>query len=275
QRVPRRRLAGGIHGQQRHADIHGQQRARRGHPAHVLRPRCPAEDGDGARGDPHGPLGRRGRDHQLKRLVLAAALVSLAGSARAEIALLSNGMTLKVTSWRQEGDTTYLTLKDGGEVGAPSVLVQGVVPDEVVDEVLEAPVEPGAGPRDLRALAEAAARKHRLDPALVLAVVSVESAFRPDAVSPKGAQGLMQLMPGTARSLDVADPLDPAANIDGGTRYLGSLVSRYDGDLDKALAAYNAGPGAVDRHNGVPPYKETQGYVKKVKRKYKGNREGS
>jgi len=204
----------------------------------------------------------------LKRLVLAAALVSLAGSARAEIALLSNGMTLKVTSWRQEGDTTYLTLKDGGEVGAPSVLVQGVVPDEVVDEVLDAPVEPGAGPRDLRALAEAAARKHRLDPALVLAVVSVESAFRPDAVSPKGAQGLMQLMPGTAASLGVRDPFDPEQNLDGGARYLRGLVEQYGGNLVKALAAYNAGAGAVSRHGGVPPYRETREYVKRVLRRY-------
>ena len=204
----------------------------------------------------------------MKRLLLTVALVSLAGSARAEIALLSNGMTLKVTAWRQEGDTTYLTLKDGGEVGAPSVLVQGVVPDEVVDEVLEAPVEPGGGPRDLRALAQAAARKHHLDPALVLAVVSVESAFRPDAVSPKGAQGLMQLMPGTAASLGVRDPFDPEQNLDGGARYLRGLVEQYGGNLMKALAAYNAGSGAVSRHGGVPPYRETREYVKRVLRRY-------
>jgi soluble lytic murein transglycosylase-like protein len=205
----------------------------------------------------------------MRSVLAAAVLVLVAADARAEIAVLTNGMTLKITARRVEGDVAFLTLKGGGEMGVAASLVRGVVPDEVIDEIV-----PGAG-GDLRALAVEAARRHGLDPDLVLAVIAVESAFRPDAVSPKGAQGLMQLMPATARSLDVSDPMDPAANVDGGARYLGSLVARYDGDLDKALAAYNAGPGAVDRHNGVPPYKETQGYVKKVKRKYKGNREKS
>jgi soluble lytic murein transglycosylase-like protein len=205
----------------------------------------------------------------MRNVLLAAAVLLVAAEARAEIAVLTNGMTLKITGQRVEGDVAFLTLKGGGEMGVAAALLRGVVPDEVIDEIV-----PRAG-ADLRALAVDAARRHGLDPELVLAVIAVESAFRPDAVSPKGAQGLMQLMPATARSLDVADPMDPAANVDGGTRYLGSLVSRYDGDLDKALAAYNAGPGAVDRHNGIPPYKETQGYVKKVKRKYKGKREGS
>ena len=103
----------------------------------------------------------------------------------------------------------------------------------------------------------------------MLAVVSVESGFRPDAVSRKGAQGLMQLMPGTARELGVKDAFDPAANLDGGTRYLNALLLQYKGDLKRALAAYNAGAGAVKRHGGVPPYRETRDYVQKVLERYK------
>jgi soluble lytic murein transglycosylase-like protein len=165
----------------------------------------------------------------------------------------------------------FLTLKGGGEIGTPVSQVRGFVPDEIVDEVLQQ-ARPQAGSQaggDLRQLASDAARRHGLDPALVQAVVSVESGFRPDAVSPKGAQGLMQLMPTTAASLGVKNPMDPSANLDGGSRYLQSLVTQYGGDLKRALAAYNAGPGAVSRYGGVPPYRETRQYVDKVLRRYK------
>lgn len=199
----------------------------------------------------------------MSRSLLALALLSLAGtSARAEIALLSSGLTLKLDGHRAEDGLVVLVLKGGGEMAVPPATVRGFVPDEVLDELA---VPPGG---DLRAIAAAAARRHGLDPQLVLAVVSVESGFRPEAVSPKGARGLMQLMPRTAESLGVEDAFDPEQNLDGGARHLGQLLTLYGGDLVKALAAYNAGEGAVDRHGGVPPYRETRAYVKKVLERY-------
>ncbi len=225
-----------------------------------------AEDGDG---DGHHRQRHRGlgdgvrRLRTMRRAILLSLLLTVpATGARAEIALLSSGLTLKLDGHRVEDGLVVLALKGGGEMGVPASAVRGFVPDEVLDEV----AAPAGG--DLRELAAAAARRHGLDPDLVMAVVSVESGFRPRAVSPKGAQGLMQLMPKTASSLGVADAFDPAQNLDGGTRHLGQLLTLYGGDLTRALAAYNAGEGAVDRHGGVPPYRETRAYVKKVLERY-------
>jgi soluble lytic murein transglycosylase-like protein len=111
---------------------------------------------------------------------------------------------------------------------------------------------------------DAAAQKYGIDPAVLKGLIKQESGFNPNAGSPAGAQGLTQLMPGTAASLGVTNVHDPAQSIDGGAHYLKMQLDRFGGDYSKALAAYNAGPGAVQRYNGVPPYAETQNYVKNV-----------
>jgi len=122
----------------------------------------------------------------------------------------------------------------------------------------------GAGAVPYAAQIEAAAQKHGIDPALLKGLIRQESNFDPNARSPAGATGLTQLMPGTAASLGVTDPSDPAQAIEGGAAYLAAQLQRFGGDASKALGAYNAGPGAVAKYGGVPPYAETQNYVKNV-----------
>ena len=131
------------------------------------------------------------------------------------------------------------------------------------------PGRPLQRPRQYDGIIARAGESHGVAPGLVKAVVHVESNFKRQAVSVKGAQGLMQLMPATARSLGLDDPFDPWQNIFGGTRYLGNLIQRYSGDINLALAAYNAGASAVAHYGGVPPYRETRGYVKRVLNLYR------
>ncbi len=133
------------------------------------------------------------------------------------------------------------------------------------------PATAPAGAAAYRNLIEQAAARYGVDPALVTAVIQHESGFHPDATSSAGAAGLMQLMPSTAASLGV-DPYDPAQAIDGGTRYLAQQLARFGGDPALALAAYNAGPGAVESYGGVPPYPETQRYVRNVLATYEALR---
>jgi len=126
----------------------------------------------------------------------------------------------------------------------------------------------GADDGRLDRIVRDAAARHQVDPALVKAVISTESGWNPQAVSRKGAVGLMQLIPGTAQRFGVGNPFDPAQNVEGGTTYLKALLDRYNGDLSKTLAAYNAGEHAVDASRGVPAYLETQRYVQKVQNAY-------
>ena len=196
-------------------------------------------------------------------------------SASAEVVVFTHGSHIKVASYVIEGDKVRLELKNGGALAVSLLKIERILEDEVPEVVAE-PEPPAFEVRFAAAHAPpetpyadlifGAAQRHGLNPSLIAAVVRAESAFDPAAISVKGAQGLMQLMPATARrfGLRAGEAFEPAKNLDAGARYLSWLVDRFDGDLPLALAAYNAGEGTVDRYDGIPPYRETQNYLRRI-----------
>ena len=200
-------------------------------------------------------------------LLLVFFVTGLVSSATAEIAVMSGGKILYIDRFERADEDVTLFLTGGGEVTVPSDLVVNIVPNEIVEDQGANPAEVRLLPH-LESVIQPAAAKYGLDPNLVAAVIWAESSGDPNAVSKKGAQGLMQLMPATARELGVGNVLDPGQNVDGGSHYLRRMLDEHDGDLSLALAAYNAGPDAVRKYGGVPPYRETQDYVGKVLRVY-------
>jgi hypothetical protein len=203
-------------------------------------------------------------------LVLAGFLLAshaLAGVCRAELVFFASGRTLSAKSHRYEGDMILLTLRGGGQVRCEAALIDRIEADEVPHPEPLPPAGAGGSPLSGRPFAdiiETVALREGVNPRLAHAVIQVESAYRPTARSPKGAMGLMQLMPATARRYAVRDAYDPGANIDAGIRHLKGLLDRFE--LPLALAAYNAGEAAVERFRGIPPYPETRAYVRQVLR---------
>ena len=187
--------------------------------------------------------------HNSRYAVVYALFLAVAAPAAAEIYIYQGPNGERVISDRPMRDHQLLTkrdtFKDAGHILA------------------DRPINTG-GPTDFQVHIRNASQKYQVDPALVEAIIQIESSFRPDAVSTSGATGLMQLMPATASDLKVYDRYNPRENIHGGVKYVSQLMERFDDDLTLVVAAYNAGPGAVERAGGIPPKAETQRYVKKV-----------
>lgn len=199
-------------------------------------------------------------------MVLGTLLLLGAQAARAEYVVLRSGQRLRVTGYERLGAMMRLHVV-GGSIEIPTEEIVAIEPEDffpaLKKERLDVPFEE---------LIRAAAEKHGVEAQLIASVIAVESNFNPRAVSRKQAQGLMQLMPETAARFAVADPFDPAQNIEAGTRYLKELLAKYDQDLRLALAAFNAGPEKVEKYQGVPPYDETQNYIRKVTEEVKKNK---
>jgi len=210
----------------------------------------------------------------------ALALLAPAPPARADLVVFEDGRVVKAASWTITDDAIEIGLPGGGGFTADLSRVDRIVEDEVVpveEAARETPRLPAiaydlgyrAGRRTAPAspwdgLVEREAKRQNLDAALVAAVIKAESNGNPRSVSRKGARGLMQLMPATARRLNVLSPFDPEQNVRGGVRYLKELAERFRNRPELILAAYNAGEAAVESYGGVPPYRETLGYVRSV-----------
>lgn len=211
----------------------------------------------------------------LTRALLALFLALCPLSAVAEIVVFNHGGFLEVKGYKVEGDRILLELTNGGVLDMSVYQIESILKDEV-----ETPEPVPPAPRFTLRFAEhhatpqtpygeliyAAGRRYSLNPALVAAVARTESAFNPQAVSAKGARGIMQLMPATARQFGIEgeEAFDPAKNIDAGARYLDYLARRFDSRLPLILAAYNSGIGTVERYGDIPPYQETHDYLRRV-----------
>jgi soluble lytic murein transglycosylase-like protein len=210
----------------------------------------------------------------MKRAIFAAiGVVWFALPANAEIVFFTTGRTLSIKEHHAdaiEDDKLVLTLRSGGEIVCEPSIIDRIVPDEVPypePEMAQAPGgagAPAAAPVKYGEIIDRVSAEQGVSPQLVRALIQVESAYHERARSPKGAMGLMQLMPSTAKQYAVADPFDPTSNIEAGIKHLRSLLERLPVAL--ALAAYNAGEAAVQRFNGIPPYRETQDYVARILR---------
>jgi soluble lytic murein transglycosylase-like protein len=215
--------------------------------------------------------------------VLTAAVLAVflgSASARAELVVFTDGRTVKAAGYEVQGDVLEIRVRGGGSYTVDMALVERIVEDEVL--VSEVEVKEVGGDEKVAydlsykddrkplfgtaydAIIQAQARKHDVDASFVSAVIRAESNYQPRAVSRKGARGLMQLMPATAKRLSVQRPFDPASNVGGGVRYLKELLERFHHRPELILAAYNAGENAVSTYGGVPPYRETIGYVKRI-----------
>jgi hypothetical protein len=196
------------------------------------------------------------------------ALLFAAAPARAELVFFGTGRSISVKSHVLDGDMLILELRGGGQVTCDRAAVSRIEPDEVPDaESAPAVSGPPVPPKSVAQIVDDVALEQGLTPKmvkLVKAVIQVESGFRERARSPKGAMGPMQLMPETARRYSVADPYEARSNIEAGIRHLTDLLGRFE--LPLALAAYNAGEGAIRRFGGQPPYRETREYVAEVLR---------
>lgn len=211
-------------------------------------------------------------------LLMTAMLVVPVGPAAAELVLLVGGHVLKVDDFELQGDRVLFELPSGGLLELSLLRVERIIDDEIVAEETGLPLGISNGvmigfdekepvpQTPFGELIYATARRHELNPKLIAAVVRAESAFDPRAVSAKGAVGLLQLMPATAARYGIEGEalFDPASNLDAGVRYLKWLSEHFAGDLPKILAGYNAGEGTVERYDGVPPFRETREFIRRI-----------
>ena len=201
---------------------------------------------------------------RLSRLLLVTIVLAASpNGARADYFVLRSGARLTVNSYQLLGERYRVQINGGtAEIAASDVVA--IEPEEIF---IPAPRMPLAQ-APYGQLIQTAAQKYGVDPDLVFSVITAESNFNPNAVSRRGARGLMQLLPSTATRLGVKDIFDPGQNIDAGTRYLHELLTLYQGDLVLTVAAYNAGPGALQKYGRVPPYRETQSYIRAIRKTY-------